>query len=260
MAKQPSTAVAPRRTTEVALPKELMDELAQSAKDEAAIEAPAAANFSLRAGVLSFDGNPIPGNTMDVIVLASAFERAFYDRDFDPDNPRSPVCFAINEDGDDMKPHENSLTKKNATCDGCPLDEWGTDPKGGRGKACKEVRRLCLLPSNQLDNPEKATLANLRVPVTSVKNWGNYVHLLAATVKRPPWSVITTITVKPNVKTQFQVEFEPANSINSVELLARLKPLRDKAFKLVTLPYSMAEDLPPDPESTPKGRGGKKKY
>lgn len=259
MARNPSTAVVPRKTTEIApLPKEWQKELEQSAKDEAAVEAPAAANFSLRAGVLSFDGNAIPGNEMDVVAMASIHERAFYDQDFDPDVPRSPVCFALSEDGDDMKPHDNSLHKQHETCEGCPRDEWGSDLKGGRGKACKEVRRLCLLPANQLDVPEKATLANLRVPVTSVKNWGNYVHLLAATVKRPPWSVITTVTVKPNVKTQFQVDFEVSGGINELPLLEKLKALRDKAFKLVSVPYSVAEEEAPAPE--PQKKGAKKKY
>lgn len=256
---QARTQVVPRKTTEVALPANVLEELAQSAKDESAVETPQGTNFSLRAGVLSFDGNPIPGNTINVIVLASAFENSYFDSDFDADNPRSPVCFAIGETDENLAPHANSLTPQHEKCEGCAMAEWGSDPKGGRGKACKEVRRLCLMPVDGLSEPDKATLGNMRIPVTSVKNWSNYVHTLAATVKRPPWSVITTITVKPNVKTQFQVEFAAESAINNVAQLESIKALRDRAFKQVAIPYSRAEELPP-PVAPATAKGGKRKY
>lgn len=52
-------------------------------------------------------------------------------------------------------------------CDRCPLNQWGSG-KQGRGKACKEMRRLLLIPAGQ-NFP-----ALLSLPPTSVANWDNY--------------------------------------------------------------------------------------
>src|SRR4051794_18033923 len=62
--------------------------------------------FSTQAGVLQFDGNPLPGNQMAVIVLADIMENSYYDEPFNPSVPASPKCFAFGHDEADMEPHE----------------------------------------------------------------------------------------------------------------------------------------------------------
>lgn len=238
--KQP-TAVAVKEQTNVALPPEWETQLAESAKDEAAVEQPAVQAFSLRAGVLSYNNQPMPDNKMRVIVAASAFENALFINKFDPNNIISPLCFALSENGEEMAPHDQSYKKQNDACLGCVNAEWGSDPNSpsGRGKACKETRRLALIPEDALADVGKAQVAMLRVPVTSVANWAQYVHMLAASAKRPAWSVITEIQVVPDAKKQFQVKFTPVDAINDPKVLTELQETRKRAQQAVMTPYAM---------------------
>jgi hypothetical protein len=74
-------------------------------------------------------------------------------------------------------------------CGECPLNQFGSDPKGGRGKACKEVRHLLLLRSGHV-LPEMIT-----VPPTSIKNAEQYfLRLFNLTI--PFWGLITNIRLE----------------------------------------------------------------
>jgi hypothetical protein len=261
--KEAKTEVVPAGQTNLpALPAEWETALAASAKDDTAKEVPAVQAFSLRAGVLSYNGQPMPENKMNVIIMAASFENALFISKFDPSNIISPLCFALSESGDDMAPHENSYKPQGGeehVCLGCEFGEWGSDKNSpsGRGKACKEVRRLALIPADALtDDISKAQVAMLRVPVTSVANWAQYVHMLAATAKRPTWSVVTEIKVIPDPKKQFQVLFNPVDAINDGAMLEALQARRAGAMQAVLNPYGMmteeqykvATEPPPEPK------------
>jgi hypothetical protein len=86
---------------------------------------------------------------------------------------------------------------------------------------------------------DKASVAMFRVPVTSVRNWAEYVHTLAAVAKRPSWSVVTEIKVVPDAKTQFQVKFTPVDAVNESEQLKQLQNARARALQAVLNPYAM---------------------
>jgi hypothetical protein len=241
--KQPTpktSVVAKQESTAMALPPAWQQELAVSAKDATAVEMPTTQSFSTRAGVLSYNGQAMPNNQVDVVILAASFVNAMFINKFDPNNIVSPLCFAMSENGEDMAPNENSFKPQSEQCEGCEQAEWGSDPNSpsGRGKMCKETRKLAVMPAEAMtDGIEKAPVVTLNVPVTSVENWGGYVHLLAATAKRPAWSVITRITLKPHPKKQFVVEFEAVDAINSGEMLDQLKVKRESAMKSVLVPF-----------------------
>lgn len=59
-------------------------------------------------------------------------------------------------------------------CTSCPLAQWQSAPEGGRGQACKTLRRLVLL----LDDFRMPVL--LTLPPTSVRIWDNYCSGLAS--------------------------------------------------------------------------------
>lgn len=270
--KQNLPAVGPevRTGTEVALPTEWEMELAQAAKDETAVETTDMQAFSIRAGVLSYNGQPMPENKMNVIVVSSAFEKSMFISKFDPNNITPPLCFALSPDGDEMEPHENSFMKQGnedkdsesfGKCHGCPQLEWGSDPgsPSGRGKMCKETRRLGLLSYDALaDGVEKANAAMIRIPVTSVANWASYVHLLSATLKRPAWSVITEISVHPHVKNQMEVKFTPIGPINDVRILKALQDMRGRVQTNVMNPYALMTKEQFDEIQAEKNRPQKK--
>lgn len=62
-------------------------------------------------------------------------------------------------------------------CATCPFNEFGSDPKTGSGKACKEKYRLFLALVDKEGNLTGEGVM-LNVPTTSMKNWDTYISRL----------------------------------------------------------------------------------
>jgi hypothetical protein len=225
----------------LALPADLAAELAGYAVDAAAKERPSVSKISLKSGVISYGGNPVAGNNLDVIIIAAAYKNTLYKGRYDPNNITNPNCFAVSADGVNMAPHENVMEPEAELCNGCPNSEWGSDPGGGRGKACKEGRRLILLPANALNDIEAirtGEMAILDMPVTSVKNWSNLVNQLAAGAPpRPSWSVVINVKTVPDAKSQFKVILTPVQEINDVAAIQAIKARMNDALRIALTPY-----------------------
>lgn len=166
--------------------------------------------ISLRSGILSIDGNAVDDNELTVVILASVHENQLYAGSFDPDTPASPICYAFGSDEKTMAPHPDAPDKQADACKGCPNNEWGSADKG-KGKACKNVRRLLVVTEDAVESPEalaEAEARMLKVPVMSVKNYSNYVKTtLEEDLHRPTWGVTTQLKVVPDAKSQFKVKF-----------------------------------------------------
>lgn len=239
-------------STAVALPSSLMERLASQAKDEAAKERPSVSKISLRGGLLAYQSQPIANNVLPCVILCAVYRNAMYDGPFDPNNIKNPVCFALSKDGENMEAHPNvpnenvPATAEDKTrqtprdCDGCSANAWGSAGGGSRGKLCKETRRLVLLPASALESEEaaqKGELAVLDIPVTSGKNYSNFVNALAASAGIPPWAAVTNISTERDAKTQFKVTFTPTSVVASEEVLNVLEKRRDEAVNLAMTPY-----------------------
>lgn len=201
--------------------------------------------ISLRGGVLSFNGNPFPGNKVNAIVLDSVLENVFYGAKFDPDNPATPKCYAFGRDNDALAPHEKAPEKQHPTCKGCKQNAWDSGDRG-RGKACKNSRRLALVLADEaLKSPETlkdAQLAYLRVPVTSVKAWAGYVTQLANVTKKPTYAVVTELALTPDPKTQFKLSFKLSQDVRNQGLFEALAAKRRAATESIIFPYAVRED------------------
>lgn len=238
-------------------------------KEELAKEAQAAANaeantgggqfFSLKSGVLSFQDAPLPGNRVGAIIIDHIFENVFYDEDYDPDVISPPTCFSFGRDENTMAPHNLVVEAGQAQheeCHGCPMNEWGSAEKG-RGKACRNSRRLALLPAGVFDKagsftPEddpdyflKSVVGYLKIPPTSIKGFAGYVKQLAATLKLPPFAVYTEIAVVPDADSQFKVTFQALEEVPE-KLLEVLMKRRTEIQSLIEFPYALeAEERSP---------------
>lgn len=232
------------------------DELAKHAKDAAAIERPSLTNISVRGGVLRLNGVELPNSELDCVIVASIFENQYYEPGvaFDPDNLKNPICFAQSITGEDMAPSDAAAHKQNDACATCPQHQWGSGNK--KGKACKEKRKLALLPASFIEagQVKQAEMALLAIPVTSTKNWANYVNLLLNEHHRPPFGVLTRIKAKPHPKTQLEVSFSCVGLVGEQHLgdvLAR-KP---GAEEILMRPY---EGQPEDPTQSKEDNAKKK--
>lgn len=187
--------------------------------------------FSMQAGQLQYDGNPMPGNRMAVVILADVLMNTYYDGPYDPNNKVSPKCFAFAKDEDDLEPHEDVdkddyFERQSPTCPECPWNEWGS-AETGRGKACKNSQRLGMIPAGVYkasgkgrdvkfelelyDDPghfQRAEVAYMNLPVMSVRNYGQFVKQVAADLGRPPHGVLAEVWLEPDAKSQFKVMFE----------------------------------------------------
>ena len=192
--------------------------------------------LSTQGGVLTFDGEALPGNQMIVVILDVVKERTFYAEKYDPsaEHSKPPVCYAfsrLTEPEDEMAPHPSmqaDLTyfqPQNDICLTCPNNEWGSSDTG-KGKACSERRRMALLPAgfyakkpgtkgeyeasimDEIEHYETADIAYLKIPVMSVKDYARYVIQLNSTHRRPPFGAITRVYIEPDPKSSFRVKFE----------------------------------------------------
>jgi hypothetical protein len=90
-----------------------------------------------------------------------------------------------------------------------------------------------------------AEVAALRPPVTSIKNYSNYVQTIAATLKRPPLAVVTEIAVVPDAKTQFKVTFGMVKAIEDQAVIqALIKRAQDEVQRAIET-VGQADDSAP---------------
>lgn len=248
------------------------EELAKYAQAAAASEANAGSglqSFSLKAGVLSIDDNPMPNNEMAVVILDHCFENVFYLDDYDPDNPTAPSAYALGHNEDELRWSEDSIPEMETPdgdqkiagelCSDTWIDSWGSADKG-RGKACRNLRRLLMIPAGTInkktgefdmitdeDHFKSAKAAFMKLPPTSTTNWSNYVKQLNNSLRRPPFAVATRIKVVPDQKTQFKVTFEALEEMPA-QLFGTLLKRHKDAEVLIMQPYDMSERDEPKPQ------------
>lgn len=96
-----------------------------------------------------------------------------------------PDCFSR----DLIVPDPTSTKRQAERCDVCPHNQFGSDRKGGRGKDCKEARRVFVMVEGKLD-PHVLT-----VPATSLKAMKKYFTFLAEKGIARPQFVLTKFSV-----------------------------------------------------------------
>lgn len=231
------------------------EELAKYATEAAKVEAAAGGGqlFSIRGGQLSWQDSHIPNNEMAVIIVDTIFENVLYEGKFDPDTMLAPTCFAFAREEGDLTPHQIVVAagqnQSTDGCKGCEHNEWGSADTG-RGKACRNTRRLALLPAGtfnrngdfELFEEENhyatATVGFLKLPVTSVKGYANMVKQVAGAMRRPPFGVIIRVSVMPDPKTQFKVNFDVLDLVPDY-LMGTIMRRREEVMATIDFPYQL---------------------
>jgi len=208
--------------------------------------------FGTRAGVLTFNKIPLNNNEMEVCITANVFDNSYYPRPYDADKIETPDCYALGKGTPErpipiMVPHENSPVKQAASCDMCPWSKFGTATTGTKkGKACRNMRRLSVIPAGVLTSGEatlKAPAGFIRLAVYSVKEWQQYVGELAK-VHRSPLTVITKMKLVPDVKAQHKFVFSYVSDITDRGVLESISVRNaiDEAEMLVPYPVRPVEE------------------
>lgn len=262
-------AAVKTQTTAVANWEQEMERQAEIAAGMAASTG-GAQFFSVRAGQLSFDGAPVPGNQMGVVILDWILENVFYEGEFDANNPTPPTCFAYGRDAA-MAPHKvvfEAGQQQHETCRGCPRNEWGSAERG-KGKACRNTRRLAIIPAGTINVQsgqfeaftdvaqfENAAVGYLKVPVTSCKGFDTYVKQVAGALKRPPHGIFTRVVVKSDAQVQVRVTFEPLAPVPPA-LIGTMMTRHSEVTREIEQPYPLTFDRPEPERPAPRASGGR---
>jgi len=231
------------------------ERLAEEAKIAAEIEKNTGGGrfISTQSGVLSIGKIPLPGNQMTVVMLDCVFENILYVDGYDVDNIRPPSCYALARVDTDLKPMPNVFAagqQQHEICNGCKQNEWNSADKG-KGKACGNKRRIALIPAG-------TTLANgvftpftsineflgspivyIRPPVTSVIHYANFVKQVSGVLNRPPHGIFTKISLTPDPKTQFKMNFEVVDKV-PVEFMGAVYKRREEAMRDIMFELDLA--------------------
>lgn len=247
------------------LPVNWEAEMAKEASAVAKAFRPSVGQISTKSGILSYMDQPLPGNKLNCIVLAAIFENNYFEGKYDPKNPRNPVCYAfgkVSGDGEPpfMAPPEYVVDpqRKAADCAVCPWSKWASDPESpsGKGKRCKEIYKLALVPAATADTDvSKTEIAILRVPVTSRKNFELYVNEAASVFRRPTWGMVTQISLAPHMRNQFEMKFSPQEPLPEASL-PNIYPRIGGGLDVLMQKYE--ENTEKQEEETPSNR--KRKY
>lgn len=246
--KEAEVIAADEQTTAIVNWEEKLGKYAEAVTAEESVQG---TWMSVKAGRLSIDKTPVAGNVLDCVVIAYAHENAYYEGKFDPNNPKPPVCYAINPEEENLMPHEKAEDAQAEGCADCPKNQWGSG-EGGKGKACKNIRRLALLPLDAAQDPTKTATADvvyLKLPVMSVRNWAKYVNDCAAETKRPPFAVVTQIGTEPDTKAQFKVTFKLGFKVTDPAVLEQLVARHEREMKAIDFPYQAAQAAAPVAEN-----------
>jgi len=247
------------------------EQLAREAEAAAKLEANAGGGgqfFGLRSGVLTWQDAPMPNNEMAVIIVDYVLENVYYEGAYNPDVPQPPTCFAFGRDEKELEPHvivrDAGQAQSNDGCRTCEHNEFGSAERG-KGKACRNTRRLALLPAGSFDRQgrfepisdvehyETSQIGYMKLPVTSIKGFAGFVKQVSGSLLRPPHGIITKVRVVPDAKTQFKVLFEAIDKVPNA-LMGAVMKRREEIAQEIEFPYPLELDAPPPKQA----RGGKK--
>lgn len=176
--------------------------------------------ISTEDGVMKLKDNVI-GKKLDAVILGVAIEHTLYPGRYQKGKPNPAVCFYVGPGPEDeAKPHASSPQPQSATCGTCIKNAFGSGQ--GNAKACRQSRRLLIMPLGPNDDPAKAEIYRLRVPPTSIKHLVSYGALLKS-YKRPIQTVVTSIEFEGHETNRFEVRFSAARPVDrdTIEVLAR---------------------------------------
>ena len=139
-------------------------------------------------------GESHPG-PLRAVILDFVWFLAHYPDGWNPDDPAEPDCWAIGRDTPEsgyLVPHHEVRTPYAESCAICPKNQWASG--SGNAKACKNARRLVVVPPDATDTTTPATLY---VSPTALQRFDLYVKGLAHLHRLLPVQVVTEIGFDP---------------------------------------------------------------
>ena len=123
-----------------------------------------------QAGIFQNEATGEIYQTLKVRVPYSHTSRVLFVGDADSDEAQAPACSS--HDGVVGRYADEDGVLSYRDCAACPFAQWGSDPKTGKGQACKLMRRLFVLTE------DSAMPAVLNLPPSSLRTWNRFVSAI----------------------------------------------------------------------------------
>lgn len=222
--------------------------LAQEAEQLAnAIHTPKGRSISTKGKKFRLPDETVNAGPLHVIVLDFVNINMFFTKGYTPNSQKQapPACFALSAPFSEASKakldirHEALVpghpSPHDSSCAACEYNRWGSDLKGGKGKACHNEVRLAVIAYNAT---EKDEILLLKVNRSSKKAWDAYVIDVRKSYKAPPIKVITSISFNPHLDYNI-LEFSDEGVHSNMEVAWGM---REKAAEILIQPPSLGDD------------------
>lgn len=205
-------------------------QLAQEAeKVKATLGAPSTNKVSTKGKMFTLpDGTTNPGPMSCVILDYNSFN-SWYKGVYDPSDPKPPVCWALNKIVTDLTPSTNCPEPQAERCEPCAKNQFGSE---GRGKACKNRRRLLIAPVTA--TPETKPMV-LEVSPAAIRVFDNFVLQTTKELGVMPIQVIVDIGFDAS-KAYPSLTFENARLHSALETMMSLRAAGQEILALEPTP------------------------
>jgi hypothetical protein len=158
-----------------------------------------------------------PRNSIEVVILKAnpQLSKIWYEHGYVEGSTEAPDCASANG----LVPDQGVPKKQNDVCLTCPKNAWGSDPRGGKGKACGDSRRLAVVPLADLKNESLGGPLLLRCPAASLQDLATFSQQMAS--QGYPYNSIG-----------IRISFDPKESFPKFQFQA-IRPLNDAEADIV---------------------------
>jgi len=229
-------------------------EAMQEAKDVAAREVVSGQRISFKGGQIRIGDEPVPGDKLAVVVADFCCGKAWYEYGYQEGVAQTPACYGFSYDEKTLAPHPQAPKPQATSCATCPHNKMGTAEQG-KGKACKDERRLAVISATSVDDASHTDVFTASVSPTSIRIWGNYVKYLKEQGK-VPWSTVTEISLHPvKGKAYKEIHFTPLDGMTGEAYKAiKERQAQGTIKELLMAPYPTI-----DAEESAKAKAPKKR-
>jgi hypothetical protein len=247
-------SIVKKAQTEIAPLAAWEQELANEAKADRAKEVLGVPRITHSGGRLQVDGREVTGGTLKLAVIDYCASKAYYEGSYVAGKAQTPACYAFGSDQQGMTPHPAAPKKQAESCDQCPHNVFGTalinGKPGGKGKRCKDERRLMVVMGNTDPNAiNGAEVRQLSVPPASLKAWGTYLTAVTDITPLGVRGVITQVGTQ-SLKQGYGLTFTATDKL-AREFVHALINRRESVKPLMMAPYpTVGQDDEPDPKKT----------
>lgn len=115
-----------------------------------------------------------PRNSIEVVVVKASnhISKIWYENGFVEGSTAAPDCWSTNG----VTPDAGASKKQSNACANCPKNAWGSavSNTGKQAKACKDGKRVVVVPLGDIDNTLYGGPMLLRVPPASLQDLAQY--------------------------------------------------------------------------------------